>query len=227
MYTPAITDPTACGVSPDVAAYVESHILPRYDTFDKAHRRDHALMVIDRSLQLARRLPELETDMVYCIAAFHDLGLAYGRENHHLDSGRIIRSDAFLAGRFSPAQIEEMARAAEDHRASGKTAPRSDYGKVVADADRFIDPTTIIRRTVQYGLAHYPQLDREGHYRRTVDHLTNKYGPQGYLRVWLPWSDNAAALRQLHRMLEQPERLRELFDGIFDAETRPEAAAAD
>ena len=54
-----------------------------------------------------------------------------------------------------------MKEAVEDHRASNKHVPRSIYGKIVAEADRIIDPDITLRRTVQYGLSNYPELDKE------------------------------------------------------------------
>jgi len=107
----------ACGVNPALVDYVEHKILPGYAAFDKAHREDHVRMVIGQSLKIARHLGDTDIDMVYAIAAFHDLGLCNGRENHHNDSGRIILADPFLAGHFSPAQLQIMAQAAADHRA--------------------------------------------------------------------------------------------------------------
>lgn len=205
-------------VSSDIVEYVEREILPRYNDFDKAHRGDHVSMVIARSLDLAGHMPHLDVDMVYCIAAYHDLGLVNGRENHHIESGRILASDSFIATRFAPGQIEIMRCAIEDHRASGRTRPRSDYGMVVSDADRYIDAETIIRRTVQYGLANYPELDRTGHLERTCSHLVEKYGPGGYLKVWLPWSDNNARLKQLHAIIADRDRLEEIFNSIYDLE---------
>lgn len=92
---------------------------------------------------------------------------------------------------------------------------------IVAEADRFIEAETIIRRTIQYGLANYPQLDRAGHYQRTIEHLNKKYGPNGYLKVWIPWSDNAGNLKKLHALLNDKSRLDEIFNRIFDEETRP------
>lgn len=210
--------PIVRGVSADLVRYVERDILPNYDNFDKAHRRDHAWMVINQSVLLAWKMPEIDVDMAYVIAAFHDLGLVNGRENHHLDSGGILEADEFLKTRFSCSQIQMMKQAVEDHRASGKTKPRSDYGMLVADADRFIDAETIIRRTVQYGLANYPELDLEGHFQRTLSHLKDKYGPGGYLKVWLPWSDNAARLKRLHTIIADLSQLRKIFDRIFDEE---------
>lgn len=204
--------PIACGVDADLVDYVEARILPRYDAFDGAHRQDHARTVIAQSLKLARQFNEADTDMAYVVAAFHDLGLAHGRERHHLDSARIMREDEFLSRRFSPEQISLMAEAAEDHRASSKHAPRSLYGLIVAEADRLIDADTIMRRTIQYGLANYPELDREGQYQRAAEHLREKYGHGGYLRIWIEGSDNARRLEALRAIIADPASLRALFN---------------
>lgn len=154
--------------------YIEREILPRYNGFDKAHREDHARMVIAQSLDIARHYAH-NMEMVYTIAAFHDLGLAIDRKTHHLESGRIVREDPRLHEWFTQEEIETMAQAVEDHRASSDHEPRSIYGKIVAEGDRYIEPEKIIERTVQYGLDHYPELDKEGHWQRTLDHLHEKY----------------------------------------------------
>lgn len=207
-------------ISPQIIDYVEREIIPRYAAFDKAHREDHVRMVIEQSMKLIEHEPSMNVDMVYVVAAFHDLGLVNGRENHHKDSRKILEADTFIASHFSPEQIRFMGEAVEDHRASNGTKPRNEYGLIVAEADRFIDPETIIRRTIQYGLANYPQLDRAGHYQRIIDHLINKYGPNGYLKVWIPWSDNAANLKRLHILLTDQSLLDEIFNRIFDEETK-------
>ena len=143
--------------------YIEQEILPRYEHYDAAHQRDHIDAVILRSLELAKHY-DVNVDMVYAIAAYHDTGICEGRETHHLVSGRIIREDERLHDWFDEQQIETMAQAAEDHRASSTHEPRSIYGKIVAEADRLIVPETVIKRTIQYGLDHYPDYDKEGQY---------------------------------------------------------------
>ena len=146
--------------------YIESEILPRYTHFDKAHQLDHINTVIAQSAKIADMLEAqgttVDRDMVYVIAAYHDLGIVNGRENHHTDSGKILMADLELKKYFTEEQRITMKEAVEDHRASAKSAPRSLYGRIVAEADRQIDPRTIVVRTVQYGLEHYPELDKEG-----------------------------------------------------------------
>lgn len=194
--------------------YVQESILPRYDAFDAAHQRDHAQMVISRALDLAEFYP-VDKEMIYVSAAYHDLGLVAGRENHHLVSGEILRNDARLLEWFSASQIETMAQAAEDHRASAQREPRSIYGKIIAEADRLIDPILVIERTLQYGHKHYPQLSKEEHFNRAIQHLHEKYGPQGYLKLWIPESPNAVALKELHALMADAVRLRSMMESLF------------
>lgn len=202
-------------IQSQLKTYIEQEILPRYDHFDAAHQRNHADEVIERSLALAEHY-EVNEDMVYAIAAYHDTGLCEGRDTHHLVSGRIIRDDMKLREWFTEEQIETMAQAAEDHRASSGHEPRSIYGKIVAEADRLITPEKVIRRTIQYGLDHYPELDKEGQYRRFREHLLEKYSDTGYLRLWIPESDNAARLEELRKVIRDATALRAAFEQAFD-----------
>lgn len=191
--------------------YIEHNILPRYEGYDAAHRRDHIEGVIERSLSLAAHY-EVEEDMVYAIAAYHDLGLVEGRELHHISSGRMMSEDVELRKWFSREQIEVMREAIEDHRASAERPPRTIYGMIVAEADRQIVPEVVIRRTVQYGLSHYPSLSKEQHWERFVGHLREKYDYGGYLKLYIPHSDNATRLEELRRIIAQPQQLREAFE---------------
>lgn len=210
--------------------YIYDEIVPRYASFDPAHREDHALTVIAQALSLNEKMPEwiaahpeadpiwhdvVDADVLLAAAACHDLGLVNGRDRHHLDSGAIIRNDARLREWFSEDEVEIIAQAAEDHRASGKSAPRSIYGMLVAEADRVIDTYTIILRTLQFGRKNYPDLDHEGHLARAVDHLREKYGRGGYLRLWVPWSDNAARLSGLQDLIADEQALSKEVESIF------------
>lgn len=197
--------------------YIELEILPRYDHFDTAHRRDHAEMVIRESVRLAQ-LHGAREELAYTIAAYHDTGLTFGREEHHLHSGKIIRADQMLRSWFTEEEIALMAEAAEDHRASSGHEPRTIYGRIVAEADRTIDPTLILRRTVQYGLTHYATFDREEHYRRFVAHLQEKYAEGGYLRFWIPDPEKEARLNELRTLIRNSEALRKAFERIYHEE---------
>lgn len=201
----------------DLVEFIETQILPQYAKFDKAHNMEHVTRVIRRSLDLARRTGA-DLDMAYTIAAYHDLGLSGPRAIHHITSGKILQQDARLKRWFSPEQIRMMKEAVEDHRASASRAPRSIYGKIVAEADRDIDPEKVIRRTIQFGLSNYPEMDTEGHWQRFVKHMDEKYSVNGYIRLWLQGSENERKLNELRQLIAAPQQLRTVFDRIFAEE---------
>lgn len=205
-------------INTDLIAYVESDIIPRYDSFDKAHNRQHVLTVISESLELAKNIDGIDLNMVYAIAAYHDTGLCRDRKTHHIVSGEIIQTDPTLRRWFSEEEIAMMKEAAEDHRASADHEPRSIYGRIVAEADRIIDTNTVLRRTVQFGLKHYPELGKEQQYERFVEHLNEKYAPGGYMKLWFPESKNALQLRKLQSVICNEEQLRSLFENIYQEE---------
>jgi len=202
-------------INPHLRQYVEENVIPRYDAFDKGHRRDHAEYVIGEALKLSSHY-DVDANMIYTAAAFHDTGLCEDRKIHHIVSARIIRADKRLLEWFSPDQIEVIADAAEDHRASSEHEPRTIYGKIIAEADRQIIPEVVIRRTVQFGLKNYPDKDKEGQWLRTLEHLGNKYAEGGYLKLWIPESSNAARLSELRELIRDENKLRELFERIYE-----------
>ncbi len=202
----------------EIRAYIDSEILSRYDGFDAAHRRDHADVVVSRSVELAQRLG-VDVEMAYVIAAYHDTGLAVGRDVHHTESKRILLADSELRRWFSEEDIATMGDAVEDHRASSKQPPRTIYGRIVADADRLIVPHSIIRRTVQFTLTHHPDLDMEQGYERLLEHMREKYDYGGYLKLWIEESDNAQRLEELRKIIADKPTLRRLYETIYKEET--------
>lgn len=205
-------------ISIKLCEHIRERIIPQYVNFDKAHRIDHVEKVIEESMKLALHY-EVNSAMVYTIAAYHDLGLCEGREFHHIVSGKILFADETLWQWFTDDQMLQMKEAIEDHRASNKQAPRSIYGKIVAEADRIIDQEITLRRTVQYGLSHYPEMDKEHQYERFRKHLADKYAEGGYLKLWIPQSDNAGRLAELRQLITNEERIRRVFDQLYEEES--------
>ncbi len=194
--------------------FVECKILKRYNAFDAAHNINHAKRVMDASVKLARKLGA-DLDMAYVVAAYHDLGLEKERATHHLESGKILKADKRLERWFSQQQIETMKQAVEDHRASASHAPRNIYGKIVAEADRDLEPMSVFRRTVAYGLEHYPEKSPEEHWERFMQHMQQKYSTAGYIKLWIPGSDNENNLRELRIILNDDIRLRRIFEELY------------
>ncbi len=198
----------------DLVEFVETNILPQYSQFDNAHNLGHVTRVIRNALKLVRQTGA-DINMVYVIAAYHDLGMSGPRAVHHITGGKILAADARLKRWFSAEQIKIMKEAVEDHRASASHAPRSLYGKIIAEADRDIIPEVVFRRTIDFGLANYPELNREQQWQRFQEHMQEKYSADGYMRLWIPGSQNEKRLAELRAIIADPTQLRQHFDRLF------------
>lgn len=201
----------------DLVEFIETQILPQYAQFDRAHSLEHVTRVIRRALELAAHTGA-DVNMVYTIAAYHDLGMSGPRAVHHITGGRILAEDRRLRRWFNDEQLRIMREAVEDHRASASRAPRSIYGKIVAEADRDISPETVFRRTVQFGLANYPEKSREEHWQRFREHMDSKYSANGYIRLWIPGSQNEKQLAELRNIIANTTLLRQQFDKYYEQE---------
>lgn len=202
-------------VSLDLMEFVETQILPRYNAFGESHGLRHVSRVIKNSLQLAK-VTGANIDMVYVIAAYHDLGMSGPRAIHHITSGKILVADARLKRWFNPEQIKIMKEAVEDHRASSSRQPRSIYGKIVAEADRDIDLHEIFLRAIQYGKENNPEKNKEEQWERFAEHMEEKYSRNGYIKLWISNSPNEKALNELRNIIENKSRLREEFEKIYE-----------
>lgn len=205
-------------INGEILRYIEAEIIPQYEAFDPAHNLSHVATVIEQSLEIAADY-DVRTDMVYVIAAYHDIGLRFGRAAHEKNSGALIASDERLRDWFTEDDIAVMRAAVEDHRASNTREPRSIYGKIVAEADRIIDYDTILVRTVQFSAANHPEYDIETHFLRCREHIYTKYGVGGYLKLWLDTDVNVRNLEILRAAIADEGRFRADFDRAWKAET--------
>ena len=210
-------------VNPELKAFIEAEIIPEYKNFGRSHNVEHVRRVISNSLELAKFLGDgkIDEDMAYAIAAYHDLGMSGPREIHHITSGKILMEDSRLMKWFSPEQLLVMKEAVEDHRASSDHAPRSVYGRIVAEADRDLEPDVVFTRAIEYGLEHYPELGKEAQWRRFAKHMDEKYSSNGYITLWIPGSPNERNLKQIRAVIADRNALRRTFNEIFDRLNHP------
>lgn len=196
-------------ISESLREYAEKNIFPLYNGVDKAHGPEHVRTVLANSLELAESLlaegQEIDLNMVYTVAVYHDVGIRYGRKDHEVNSGKWLIGDKELERWFTPEQRRIMQEAVEDHRASRQEPPRNMYGRIVSEADRDLEPERIVRRCMEYGVANCPDLSDEEQIRRTLEHVRDKYGEGGYLHLWLPCPKNEKGLHTLREWLKTGE----------------------
>lgn len=199
----------------ELMSFIEKNILPKYNSFDKAHNLRHVQRVIANSLDLAA-VTGADINMAYAIAAYHDLGMSGPRAIHHITGGKILAADARLRRWFTTDQIKIMKEAVEDHRASASRQPRSIYGKIVAEADRDLEPKEVFLRAVEYGLDKNPHKDKEEQWKDFYKHMIEKYSKTGYIKLWIPNSRNAKNLSYIRDIIDDENKLRKIFESCFN-----------
>lgn len=169
-------------INKELQKYIEENIFPVYSKNDLGHNLSHIKYVIKRSLNFARQLDEINLDMVYTIASYHDIGHHINPKEHEIVSAKILYNDENLQNFFNEDEILIMKEAVEDHRASSKTEPRSIYGKIVSSADRNTSVDSSIKRAYQYALKNKEISSLYSRIDECRTHLLNKFGTKGYAR---------------------------------------------
>ena len=200
-------------------SYLHEKIIPIYQSFDSAHQVDHVNQVIKDALKIASDY-DVGLNMVYTVACYHDIGIQFGRGNHHITGGLFLYNDTELKRFFTEEERIIMKEAVEDHRASNDHEPRSIYGKIIAEADRQITYETICKRTIQFGFKHYPHLSMDEMLHRAMMHIEEKYGPNGYLKLWLKTKRNEEGLKKIHESLKDREKMKAFLEDIYFQEKK-------
>ena len=110
--------------------YIEENIFPEYSKNEPAHNIDHIKYVINRSFKFADTIPNINYDMVYTIASYHDIGHHVNPKIHEIVSAEIMYNDNMLKEFFNDEERKIIKEAIEDHRASSNHEPRNIYGKI-------------------------------------------------------------------------------------------------
>lgn len=189
----------------ELVQYIENEIFLLYNRNEEGHGINHIKTVIKRSLELAKDY-DVDIDMVYTIASYHDLGHYIDRKTHEIISAEIFMKDEKIRQWFTDEQRSIIKEAIEDHRASSNHEPRTIYGKIISTADRtIIDIDNTIKRTYYYGKRNYINLSEEEQIEKIYQHLIEKYGENGYAKVYLEDKEFEEALDKLRHALSNKE----------------------
>ncbi|NLC32483.1 MAG: HD domain-containing protein [Clostridiales bacterium] len=202
----------------ELLMYIQTNIIPRYHKVDKAHDVNHIRHVIRNCMYIAKEY-DVDKNILYTAAAYHDLGLEVERERHEVFSRDMMCRDKRLDDFFNQEEKDLIADAILTHRASSKAAPKTIYGKILADADRDLVPVRIIERTILYSLEKFPNSSRTSHFMTIKDHIAAKYGPDGYVKLWLDTQRNNKGLKMIRTLMSDESRFERVFDYYFDKHT--------
>jgi uncharacterized protein len=194
-------------VNREIKNYIEKNIFPEYDKNEKAHSIEHIKEVIERSFDLVKdNNLDVNIDMVYTIAAFHDIGHHIDSKTHEIVSAEIMSKDRNLPKFFNKEELSIIKEAIEDHRASAKDEPRSIYGRIVSSADRNNTVKDCLRRTYTYGKKLNPTATDEELFLRAYDVLVNKFGEDGYAKFYFKDKKYEDFLKEIRDLLKDKEK---------------------
>lgn len=200
-------------INKELKQYIEKNIFPSYKKNDLGHNLDHIKYVIERSLKFANEVDDVNYDMVYTIAAYHDIGHYMDAKNHEKVSAEMLEDDENLRSFFSEEQIKIMSEAVYDHRASLEGEPRSIYGKIVSSADRNTLVDVPLKRTYAYRVKHNPNATLEEIIEESREHLIDKFGKKGYAteKMYFDDLDYKKFLEEISVLVDNKEEFRKRY----------------
>ena len=191
--------------------YINTEILPQYKKNDIGHSLEHIDYVIRRCFRFAEQFSDIDINMLYTIAAFHDIAHHIDKKNHEKLSAEIFYNNEKIQNFFTDKERALIKEAIEDHRASSGSAPRSDYGKIISSADRSTDVDDFLRRTHAYTLKHYPDCTRVEMLQRAYEHTEQKYGKDGYAKHYVKDEEYENFRNEINLLLQDWEKFKNRY----------------
>lgn len=167
----------------ELVKYVEENIFPKYDKY-YAHGMMHISAVI-KNCQMLADYYNLDKNICFVIATFHDISLAKSRDKHEIESAKELINDKTLRKFFTKKELIMMKEAVEDHRGSKKDRPKSIYGECLSDSDRDFDITILARRQLATSIRNYKELVTfDEHFERCYNYMCTKINKDNHFNLW-------------------------------------------
>ena len=196
-------------INKDLKKCIEENILPQYENNNiGGHGIDHIKYVIERSFEIIKEFNlDVDKNMAYVTAAYHDLGYKRNPEKHEEVSSEMFKEDQNMNKFFNEEQINAIADAIADHRASSKHEARNIYGKIVSSADRNISVNTTLKRSILFYKTKYKNENIkdmdiiENSYKK----LSSKYGKGGYAKMYYPDNKYNEFIKSMEELIENKD----------------------
>ncbi len=198
----------------ELVKYIEENILPQYENNDKGHRLSHIEYVTERCFIFACQFQNINMEMLYVIAAFHDVAHHIDKSRHEILSAEIFYKDEEMKRFFTEAERILIKQAIEDHRASAENEPRSDYGKIISSADRSTDVNEFLKRTHAYTLKHFKGISEEEIIERGYTHTKEKYGSDGYAKHYVEDEEYNDFRNRINEIINDRDLFRKVYKRI-------------
>lgn len=201
-------------VKSELKTYIEENILHVYSLNDKGHGIEHINYVLERCFVFEIQFENIDPDILYTIACFHDIAHHINKAQHEVLSAENFYKNENMKNFFTEDERVIIKEAIEDHRASAKKIPRSDYGKIISSADRSTDVEDFLRRTHAYTLKHFKNITEEEIIERAYTHTKEKYGSKGYAKHYVKDEQYDNFREKINQILNDKKAFKELYKSI-------------
>ena len=201
-------------INDKLSQYIENFIFPNYSKNDLGHNLDHINYVIDRCMKIVKNNKlDVNLNMIYTIAAYHDIGYYVDAKNHEKISAEMLYKDKKLKEFFNDDEIIVMMEAVYDHRASLSDKPRSIYGEIISTADRETRINVQLQRMYEYRLIHNPDKSLDWMIEDSRLYIINKFGREGYAttKIYFDDKDYNRFLEEISNIAENKEVFRKIY----------------
>ena len=194
-------------INSELKKYIEENIFKVYELNEEAHGLKHIKTVLKRAFELSKNIDKIDYNILYTAVSYHDIADHIDRENHEKLSAKWMMEDKKLDDFFCLDEKIIIKEAIEDHRASNKNIPRNIYGKILSSADRNINVDEYLKRSYQYGLAHYPNLNEEEQIQKVYEHAIDKFGKNGYAvtKFFVKDEKYSKYLKELQKLIDNKD----------------------
>lgn len=202
----------------ELKKYIENTVFPEYLKNEKGHGIEHINYVINRCFKFAEQFDNIDLDILYTIACFHDIAHHIDKKNHETLSAQIFYENEELKQFFTDKQRVVIKEAIEDHRASSRIVPRSDYGKIISSADRSTDVDDFLGRTHSYTMKHQPDSTITEMLERAYQHTLDKYGDKGYAKHYVFDDEYVAFRNEINSLLTNKNEFEDRYKKVNNIE---------
>lgn len=204
--------------------YLDENILTKYDDNVGGHGVEHIKYVIERSFEIIDEFKlDVDFNIVYTVAMFHDIGYMENPEEHHIVSANMFLEDNNIKNFFSDEDIKVIYEAIIDHRASLEYDARSIYGKIVSSADREIDVDRLLTRSLSYAYDKYKDEDGEIDVDvytiidDSYNKISKKYGIGGYAKIFYEDKKYKEFINKIRYLTDDKEKFIEYELELLDS----------
>lgn len=201
-------------LSDNLKNYIETNIIPLYNKLDKGHDENHIRAVIRRSFKLCSEFDDIDENIVYAAACYHDIGMLIERKGHAGHSKELVLQDKNLKNFFTQQKIEIIAQACADHSTTAGIVPHSIYGKILSDADKDDDIDTTLLRAFEYSLLHFPENSFDENVENIYQQIVKRYGENGSVKYYITSKYHTQFLKEMKHFIADKQYLKNKLSEI-------------